>query len=220
MPSNPDRPSHPDYDDDVQALLESHLFSPAFYHLCSGLGDFDGLIAYGIYKDHKRKALLEKPLKRSDASFHKIHHHLNDSQCETLCKDAQRRLKIYADKVIEDATPRIQRDYAKTHLANNGRGQFWKGVGASLTASFAMLLFFEMSPWFAKQSPTYLAEIIDERLDKIEAAVANQVVPTLPLDHIEPAAGPASSLGDGQLLHDDCLTDSDTLNDPACRGDY
>lgn len=212
--------SHPDYNEKVEALIESHQFSSAFYRLCTGLGDFDGLVAYGIYKDHKRKALLERPLRRSDASFHKIHHHLNDGQRETLWQDAQQRLKCYADKVIEDATPRIQRDYIKTHIAKRERWQFWKGVGASMTASFAIMLLFEMAPWFAEQNPGHLAEVIGERLDDIEAAVARQTMPFPPLDTIEPAAGAGPHLGDGRLLDDECLTDSDTLNDPACRGDH
>lgn len=209
-------PSHPDYDEKVEALLESNQFSSAFYRLCTGLGDFDGLVAYGIYKDHKRRALLEKPLRRNDVSFHKIHHHLNDGQRETLWQDAQQRLKSYADKVIEDATPRIQRDYIKTHIAKRERWQFWKGVGASMTASFAIMLLFEIAPWFAGQSPAHLAEIIDERLNKIEAAVAEQTVFNPPLDVIEPAAGPMPSLGDGRLV-DECGLMADPSSDPACR---
>ncbi len=155
-------------------------------------------------------------MRRNDASFHKIHHNLNDGQRDTLCKDAQQRLKIYADKVIEDATPRIQRDYAKAHIAKSGRGQFWKGVGASLTASFLMLLFFEMAPWFAEQSPSHLADRVDQTLKKIETAIAKRMDPLASPDQIEPAAAPKSPVHDSPVVADECLLLQPPFIDPNC----
>lgn len=211
---------HPDFGQDVEALLENQLFSQAFYQLCSGLEDLDGLIAYGLHKDDKRKALIDRPRRRNDVSFHDIHNRLTAARCDILRDNAQQRLKTYVDNVIKRVTPGIQRDYIKTHIAKRDRWQFWKGVGASMVASLAMMGLLYAAPWFAQQNPAHLAEMIDERLDKIEAVVARQSVPFPPLDEIEPAAGAGPHLGEGHLLDDACLTDSDTLNDPACRGDY
>ena len=203
---------HPDFSQKLAEGLESDLFSQAFYRLCAGLDDFDGLIAYGLYKDDKRKALVDRPLKRNDVSFHSIHNHLNDARCDILRENAHRRLKAYIDKVIERSKPSIQRDFIKTHIAERERWQFWKGVGASFMASLAMMLFLELAPWFAEQSPAYLANVIDQRLDKIEEAVLTRD----PAFVVEPAAGPTLDLGDGHLLVEECKSSPDAAEAPIC----
>ncbi len=204
---------HPDFNQELAEALEKDLFSQAFYRLCSGLDDVDGLVAYGIYKDDKRKALLDRPLRRGDVSFHEIHNHLNEARCNLIKNNAHQRLKKYVDEVIERAKPGIQRDFIKAHIAKQERWQFWKGVGASVTASLAMMILLEFAPWFAEQSPNHLAEMINQRLDKIEAAVAEEVSPY----RVEPAAGPPSSeLGEGHLLMDDCSAIATPSDDRTC----
>lgn len=203
--------SHPDYNEEVEALLESCFFSSAFYRLCTGLEDFDGLIAYGIYKDHKRRALLEKPIKRHDASFHGIHHHLNDGQRDTLWKDAQQRLKTYADKIIEDATPSIQHDHIKTYIVKRERWQFWKGVGASCLATVVMMGLTDFgAPWLAEQSPGHMASQIDQRLAKIEENLSLSKTRNgdLGFEAIEPAAGNEPEVDGWEQLNRSCGTNS------------
>lgn len=213
--------THPDYNEEVKVLLESYLFSPAYYRLCEGLEDIHGLIAYGTYKEHKRQQLLERPLRRGDRNFHEIHNKLNDSLCEILQRDAQQRLKAHAAKVITDATPQIQRDYITAHVSRSGRKLFWKGVAASMTASFFMLIVFETAPILARQGPTVLADVWNELQSTEETdPLVGEIETPRSLGEIEPAAGAGPRLGDGRLLDDACLTDSDTLNDPGCRGDY
>lgn len=111
-------------------------YNPIYERLVDGNSDqhneLIGIVAYALYKRAKREWTLDlKKRTGSNPTESQLADYITSwtpSRLEGLQTEAAGILAAFADYVVQEQEPRILKDAVK--------GQFWRGVGTSMTANF------------------------------------------------------------------------------------
>ncbi|MFZ0269521.1 hypothetical protein [Caulobacter sp.] len=117
-------------------------YNPVFDQLVRTSDDIEGFIAYGLYKQAKREWLLDYRTREGKsptaAELRTYSQHWAPTALQALRETAESALSIYAQTVLQDQTPSIQRD-----ALTQGR-PLWKdiliGVVSALTYSVLLVI--------------------------------------------------------------------------------
>ncbi|AZS22821.1 MULTISPECIES: hypothetical protein [unclassified Caulobacter] len=120
--------------------MASTEYNPVFDNLVQAPDDIEGFIAYGLYKQAKREWLLEHQAREgkspSPSELRAFSRQWSPTTLQAFRETAESALSAYAQSVLEDQTPSIQRD-ALLH----GR-PLWKDVliGVVSALSYSVIL--------------------------------------------------------------------------------
>lgn len=197
--------SHPDYTDEVAKRLQEDLFSDAYYYVCDGLHDIDGLVAYGIYKEDKRQALLKQPLCRTHGNFHQVHNQFNERRRDTYRENAHARLKEYGKGIIEKAKEELEKECLERIAGKfDRRWQNVKSVGFGLLTATIFTIFFENLPIIADNRSGASTPAFETQLQELESRLSGLIATSSVHDDVEPAASAEDALGTGDIITNEC----------------
>lgn len=128
--------------------------NPIFDLLDVGSGDIEGLVAYSLYKQHKRKWAADfetrtgqRPNQQDDAAFAAVA--CTEDQLKRYRQNAQDLIIAFANKVLEDARPEIEREAITSRIEASARTvsgsasfgkQLLTGLASSLITTFVLIV--------------------------------------------------------------------------------
>lgn len=119
--------------------------NPVFDLLGAGTDDIECLVAYSLYKRHKRQWATEfqakedrKPNQQEDAAFATAV--CTEDQLKRYRQNAQDLIIAFANEVLEDERPEIEKEAITARieaaaLTVSGSASFWKQVQVGLASS-------------------------------------------------------------------------------------
>ncbi|HYD67615.1 hypothetical protein [Azospirillum sp.] len=126
---------------------QAGVYNTVFERLVRSPDDVVGLVAYGIYKQGKRDWLARYRRKHGrapdDRALEAYHDHISDTDLERLRNDAERMMLAFAEVIVEDRAPEIQRQAQIRNLTDiedrilkriDERTRFSDSLKANLTA--------------------------------------------------------------------------------------